>query len=270
MKLAPLLFSIPHSGVQIPDEADWLKALPSKVLSCDVDSFVDELYAPALKTWRIPSVIFQWHRYSVDANRFSEDISPYTVQSSSLFPKTRAKSPSDIHWHKTTQGDVLMKTAMSFKLHRLFIKKYFDPFHQKIKKHIVKIKQAGHPAIYLLDLHSMPSKGLAFHRDPGQRRAEIVVSDCGGKSCSIAFRDLVIKAYKKAGFQVVLNWPYKGGAITQTYGQPHKGQEALQVELNRKLYMDEKTKNKSSNYENIQNQLKKAIEFIVQKLSAPI
>ena len=106
----------------------------------------------------------------------------------------------------------------------------------------------GNKGIYLMDLHSMPSKGLDFHRDTGESRKEIVISDNKGKSCSEAFKDLILRAYKSAGFEVALNWPYTGGAITQHYGQPSLGQYSLQVELNRKLYMDEETKNKNSNY----------------------
>ena len=110
----------------------------------------------------------------------------------------------------------------------------------------------------------MPSQGLAFHKDSGKKRPEVVIGDHEGKTCSEAFKDLVMAAYKTAGFEVALNWPYKGGAITWIYGQPQKGQEALQVELNRKLYMDEESKDKNSDYKRIQDRLKKAIAFIVK------
>ena len=84
--------------------------------------------------------------------------------------------------------------------------------------------------------------GTRMHRDPGERRADIVVSDCLGKSCDPHFRDLVIAAYTISGFKVGYNWPYMGGRVTEQYGHPSKGQHAIQVELNRALYMDEKTK----------------------------
>ncbi len=299
----PLFMSIPHSGIKTPPEAYWLKGLDSSVLMCDVDAFVDDLYKPALKELQIPSVFFKWHRYSVDVNRFSTDTSPKTVkgkEDQNLKERTKInmfyriterlkellqtkkkkgyknridnneikKSPSDIHWHRTTKGDLLIQEPLSKKLHEDLIKNYFDFFHQKIKEQIRDLKKIGHENIYILDLHSMPSKGLAFHKDKGENRKQIVISDNKGKSCSKVFRDLIITAYQKAaGFEVGLNWPYVGGAITQHYGQPGMGQHCLQVELNRNLYMDEKTKIKSSNYEKIQKQLKQAMEYIVKNWS---
>ena len=263
----PLLVSIPHSGLKIPPPAYWLKNLDPLLLMCDVDAYVDELYRPALKG--IPTVVFEWHRYAVDANRHPEDISPATVKgvdSQTLHKLKHKKSPSDIHWHKTTKGDLLIKKALPFKLHKTLIEKYFNPYHKKIKKQIEDFKKLRALKVYILDLHSMPSKGLDFHKDPGCERPEVVISDREGRSCCQDFTDLVIKAYQKAGFKTKLNWPYKGGAIIQNYGQPKKNQHALQIELNRALYMDEITKTKNKNYQQIKAQLLKAITFITQYL----
>ena len=75
-----LFVTLPHSGLKIPPEASWLKGSPFEVLMCDPDAFVDELYHPALVRYYIPFFIFDWHRYSVDANRFPFDISSQTVE----------------------------------------------------------------------------------------------------------------------------------------------------------------------------------------------
>ena len=304
-----LFASIPHSGLKIPAPAHWLKALPFDVLMCDPDLYVDELYEPALKKYQIPFFVFEWHRYGVDANRFPFNISEQTVEKANELIKTHyqrepASSPSDIHWHKTTLGYLLIKKALTESTHRLLIEKYLNPFHKKIKTHIQNLKQQGEQKIYLLDLHSMPSQATAFHKDTGRLRTEVVIGDNEGKSCSPAFRDLVISAYKKAGFQVALNDPYQGGAIIKQYGkqsislQKANGitsketqnqdpfqddeeaeaewtfketqnhlQEALQIELNRKLYMNEVTKEKNKHFSKIQKQLQVAFDHIVNNLS---
>ena len=272
--MIPLFVSIPHSGAQIPPLADWLKNIEEAILKQDLDAFVDDLYQPALIEHSIPSVFFKWHRYSVDVNRFSTDISHLTVEKSESLLKeksgckgkalTQNKAPSDIHWHQTTKGDQLITKPLSKKKHEALIRLYFAPFHREIKDCIEKYKKTGYKNIYLLDLHSMPSQGLSFHRDKGEKRKDIVISDNEGCSCSKQFRDLVVEAYQRSGFEVALNWPYKGGAITQTYGRPALGQHCLQVELNRRLYMDEKTKRKNINYTRVQTQLKKAIAFIMR------
>ena len=273
IKNKPILVSIPHSGIQIPKPATWLKGLPPELLKCDVDAFVDELYAPVLQKTAIPSVIFKWHRYSVDMNRFAWDISPQTVYRAQELLKTLykhkkalQKSPSSIHWHKTTKAQLLIKKPLSQKNHKILIKKYFDPYHQQIQKQVQLFKNQGHKKIYLMDMHSMPSKALAYHKDRGEFRTEVVVGNNQGQSGSKEFTDLVIKAYQQAGFKVALNWPYSGGAISCFYGHPQKGQEAIQIEINRKLYMNEKSKQKNKNYKNIQLKLDIAISYINKRV----
>ena len=270
-----MFVSIPHSGLKTPREAYWLKGLTLQLLMCDVDAFVDDLYHPVLKKLRIPSVIFKWHRYSIDVNRFRSDISSQTVERAGELLKTiyknkknRQKNPSNIHWYKTTKGQFLIKKAIPQKTHKLLIQRYFHPFHEQLKKHFESFKRKGHKTVYLMDLHSMPSKGLAFHKDRGSFREDIVIGNNQGKSCSKQLTDLAAKAYRQAGFKVAINWPYKGGAITCSYGQPQRGQEVLQVEINRKLYMEEKTKQKNRNYKNIQIKLGLAIQKIVEGINS--
>ena len=266
--------SIPHSSCKAPKEAYWLKKLSYLLLMCDVDAYVDDLYLPALNQLYISSVIFKWNRYAVDANRFRTDISANTVERAGELLKTiyknrkfRQKNPSDIHWLKTTKGQVLIKKAIPQKTHKLLVKKYLDPFHEQIREKISTFKQQGHKTVYLIDLHSMPSKALAYHKDRGCFRKDIVIGNNRGKSCSKKLTDLVAQSYRQAGFKVALNWPYKGGAITYAYGQPQRGQEALQIEINRKLYMDEKTKKKNRNYKNTQIKLGLAFQRIVEGIS---
>ena len=88
----------------------------------------------------------------------------------------------------------------------------------------------------------MPSLGTTEHRDPGERRADIVISDCHGQSSSSNFLDIVLLAYVKAGFKVAYNWPYYGGRVSEVYGRPSENHHVIQVELNRSLYMNETTK----------------------------
>ena len=268
-----LFVSIPHSGIKIPSEAYWLKQLSHQTLMCDVDAFVDELYSPALKKYRISFIMFPWHRYSVDANRFAWDISSQTVERAEELLKTiyknksSQKSPSNVHWHKTTLGYILIKKPMTRKTHKILIKKYFQPYHNRLKESLNHIRQREGGKSYLLDLHSMPSKGSSFHKDIGQLRTDIVIGDNNGQSCSPAFRDLVLNAYQKAGFKTSLNYPYKGGSITQSYGQAQSGQEAVQIEMNRRLYMDEVKKEKNRDFKNIQIKLDLAVSYITKGMS---
>ena len=260
MSQKKLFVSIGHSGEKLPEEAYWLKGLDPSLLLCDIDRFVDELYHPALKKLDIPFIFFEYHRYAVDVNRSKGDISSATVKG--VGPSFQ--SPSNVHWHKTTKGQILIKEPIDLKVHETLIDKYYKPFHDKIEKMFEDLSEKKDP-VYFLDLHSMPSLGLNFHRDPGEKREPIVISDLHSQTASPEFLDIAVKAYKEAGFQVKVNWPYFGGNTIKTYGDGKK-REALQVEVNRCLYMDEETKEKNENFTNIQKKLEKALSLIKKSL----
>ena len=231
--------SIPHSGERVPKEAPWLHGLAEPILMCDIDRYVDRLYAPVVSELKLACVTTQWHRYVVDLNRLAEDVDADSVAGSA---NASGKFTTGLHWVKTTRGDRLMSRPISETLHRQLVERYFEPFHSDIRDTYGFFRERGAKKIFHLDAHSMPSKGTAAHRDPGETRADIVVSDWEGKSCEPSFKELVGQAYAKAGLKVGFNWPYLGGRVTQTYGQPGQGQHAIQVEISRALYMNEETK----------------------------
>jgi N-formylglutamate deformylase len=262
--MKPFFITIPHAGESIPDEAVWLKSLPEAVLMCDVDRYVNELYQPAISIFGIANIIAKTHRYVVDLNRLPDDIDQDSVEESTNPP---GKFTTGFHWSQTTTSAPIMKKPMSMSMHKEWTETYFLPFHKSITEMFERYKKLGNKKIYHLDAHSMPSRGTSAHRDPGQERPEIVVSDQDGVSCEANFKDLVIKAYEKAGFQVGYNWPYKGGRITETYGQPALGQHTLQVEMNRAIYMDEFSKKKlPGHFAEVQKKVAKALGYIVEGL----
>ncbi len=260
LKPKPFFVTIPHAGERVPDECRWLNALPEEILMCDVDRFVDRLYEPGLAAGGIPCVKTEWHRYAADLNRIPEDIDCDSVQGN---PNLSGSNNRGFHWVVTTYNQPLMKTPMSKELHQKLVNLIYEPFHKSVRNQYEKLFLSGHKKVYHLDAHSMPSLGTKMHRDPGEIRAEIVVSDCQQKSCDPEFVDLVISSYARAGFRVAYNWPYLGGRVSEQYGRPDLGQQALQVEMNRALYMDEKTKKWiPEKAEKVQKQVTQALQRI--------
>lgn len=235
----PFFVTIPHSGERVPELTPWLKNLSEEILMSDVDRYVDVLYKPALEKLNIPFQTTEWHRYAVDLNRQPEDVDQSSVIGAT---KPAGAHLDGYHWVMTKNEVQLMPAPMSRETHQKLTQLIYDPFHSKVKEIYDSFRQKKQSSIYHIDAHSMPSLGTRMHKDPGERRADIVISDCLGKSCSSSFRDLVIAAYVTAGFKVGYNWPYLGGKVTEQYGHPDRGQHVLQVELNRSLYMDEVTK----------------------------
>lgn len=258
------LITIPHSGEKVPPQTPWLQNLPEEILMCDVDRFVDRLYQPTIDKLKIRSVKTQWHRYAADLNRVPADI-----DSTSVIGNTNPAGMHNrgFHWVVTTYNHPLMPEPMSLANHEELVGMIYDPFHQEIRENYESMKRNGAKKIFHLDAHSMPSLGTKMHRDPGELRADIVVSDCKGTSCDPRFKDLVIAAYCTAGFKVGYNWPYFGGRVTEQYGAPNSGHHALQVEMNRALYMDEKTKQLNLEASSaVQQKIEKAVEYIVSNL----
>jgi N-formylglutamate deformylase len=260
-----LYATIPHSGEEVPDFCDWLKGLPEPILMCDVDRFVDRLYLEALQKFNLSFQTTKWHRYAADLNRVPADIDCDSVQGSANAAGLFSRG---FHWSVTTLNQPLMTKPMSLEMHQKLVELIYEPFHQNIRTHYEKLNKLGREQIYHLDLHSMPSLGTNQHRDPGERRADVVVSDCKGVSSNPQFVDLVIAAYVRAGFKVAYNWPYFGGRLSEQYGRPSKGINVVQVELNRGLYMNEETKKlEVSKLPKIQAQLEQALGFILSQLS---
>lgn len=257
------LMTIPHSGEKVPELTPWLKGLTEEILMCDVDRYVDQIYAPVINELKIPLVKTEWHRYAVDLNRIPEDIDASSVVGEKNKVGTH---PRGYHWVVTTLNNPLLPEPMTRKTHDALTELIYDPFHQNIQRLVTELKSESSSVIYHLDAHSMPSVGTKMHKDPGQRRADIVVSDSLGQSCSEKFRDLVIASYVIAGFKVGYNWPYVGGRVTERYGQPKLNHHTIQVELNRDLYMNEMTKKQKPEIQQIQQQIKTAISYLLKNL----
>ncbi len=260
----PFFITIPHSGEKIPAQTPWLMQLPEEVLMADVDRYVNVLYEPALTQFEIPYLTTDWHRYAVDLNRVPTDVDSDSVIGAT---KKSGSHTDGYHWVMTKNEIKLMNAPISEKVHNELTQLIYEPFHQSICNNYEMFRKKGFTQIYHLDAHSMPSFGTRMHKDPGEKRADIVVSDCLGKSCSPGYRDLVIAAYTISGFKVGYNWPYVGGRVTEQYGSPGMGQHAIQVELNRALYMDEKTKKLLPMPEQVQSKISKAVGYIKSNLA---
>ena len=257
------LATIPHSGEQI-GIADWLKNLPEVILMYDVDRFVNRLYQATLDHFNIPSVITPHHRYLVDCNRWPEDIDKDSLQGSDT---PSGSHPHGLYWRLTTDGYSLLKKPLDRDRHNIIMEKYYYPFFKQIDRIYTSFRSQNAKMIYHLDLHSMPSKGTSAHRDPSGTRADIVICTVDGQTATKKWTKQVIAAYQDQNLSVKLNHPYKGGSIVQKYGRLDKGSQACMIEINRKLYMDEVTKQwLPKKAKVLQDKLHKAISQIWQQI----
>jgi N-formylglutamate amidohydrolase len=214
--------------------------MPDALRLFDVDRAVDLLYGVAIDELQAPTVVCPWHRYAADLNRLPSDIDAASVVGST---NPVGSFPRGFHWSITTAGQPLMPGPMAPELHERLVERCSEPFHLALAEFAkVLISRAAAREILHLDLHSMPSLGTSEHRDPGELRKDVVISDRDGMSAKREWVELVVEAYRRQGFSVAVNWPYKGGRLTEYYGRPKSGHHTIQVELNRALYMDETSK----------------------------
>jgi N-formylglutamate amidohydrolase len=124
------------------------------------------------------------------------------------------------------------------------IETLYKPYHRALRRLINKVHQAF-GTVVVVDCHSMPSIGVS--RDE-PRRPDMVIGDRYGTSCAPLLPDLVEDTMTRLGYSVGRNKPYAGGFITEHYGNPASGLHAIQIELNRAIYMDERRREKSARF----------------------
>lgn len=232
--LNPVVVSVPHAGLDVPAEDAPLLALAGGALRKDADLHVDKLVqgVPALG---VPVLVAQVSRYVLDVNRAPEDVDREACPE---IERPARPSARGLCWRTTTDGAAVLVRPLTLPELRSRLQRIHEPYHEKLAALLAERRRHFGFAI-LLDLHSMPSMGRPGHSDPGARRADIVPGDLRGTSCAPALTRLVIDHFKTSSLSVRPNDPYMGGFVTKHHGRPARGVHAVQIELNRDLYMDE-------------------------------
>jgi len=240
---APIVFASPHSGSNYPASFVAASQLDAVALRRSEDAFVDQLYN-AVPNYGAPLLRAHFPRAYADPNRepweldpamFSGDL-PDWVDTSS--PRVRAGLGTVAK--VVTDGSEIYKGMLTFDDAKMRIESCYKPYHTALEKLLDQTRNKFGQYL-LIDCHSMPSIGGPMDFDSGTGRVDMVLGDAHGKACAPEITRLVQQSLEGMGYHVVLNTPYAGGFTTQNYGKPVLGGHALQIEINRALYMDEQT-----------------------------
>ncbi len=234
----PILVDVPHAGEWIPDDVLSEMAVDGNTLKRDLDLYVDQFWTDATD-YGATMIRSNVSRYVVDLNRAGDDISELTVIGGKRINKPGYYQDRGVVWRTTTDRIDVMSGPMTQAAFDKRIATFHTPYHQAIRSEIDRLVETFGICI-LLDAHSMPSLGRAGHSDSGTYRADIVPGDVKGKSCSLLLSNTLKHHYKEQGFSVQGNTPYQGGWITRHFGDPKNNIHAIQIEVNRALYMNEK------------------------------
>jgi N-formylglutamate amidohydrolase len=231
----PLVVEIPHAGLEIPAHFRQPIIAPVRALARDADLYVDELYQDA-PLEGATLITASTSRYLLDLNRAEDDIDGNTVAGG----QNEIARPRGLVWSLTTDGERVLARPLGKDELEERLETVHRPYHRAVRELLAKKKKKLGVAI-LLAAHSMPSIGRSAHGDPGSRRADVVPGTQGRSTAGGRFIDAVEHHARAAKMSVTHDDPYRGGYSTKTYGHPEDNVHAVQVELARRLYMDEST-----------------------------
>jgi len=235
----PLVLASPHSGTEYSPEFLASSRLDPVALRRSEDTFVDELFGAAPRLG-VPLLSARFPRAYIDVNREAYELDPSMFVDA--LPKfVNAASPRVRMGLGTiarivASGEEIYAKKLRFVEAQRRIRRLYQPYHQALRGLILETA-ALFGGCLLVDCHSMPSGAGS----PGDTRgADVVLGDCHGVSCAPQFIEAARYFLTKRGFAVAINVPYAGGFTTRHYGCPSVQRHALQVEVNRALYMDER------------------------------
>jgi N-formylglutamate deformylase len=235
----PVIFNSPHSGRVYTRAFMTQSRLELSALRRSEDCFVDELYLPVVAAG-FPLMRAHFPRAFIDLNREPYELDPRMFDGRlPSFANTRSMRVAgglgtiarvvgdavEIYGHRIPVADAMDRIEL-----------YYKPYHRALRK-LVTTTHRRFGAAILVDCHSMPS--VATGRDE-RARPDIVVGDRYGTSCLPAISDLIEAHLTACGYSVGRNKPYAGGFISEHYGNPAAGLHAVQIEIARSLYMDER------------------------------
>jgi len=261
---APIVFASPHSGRNYPAAFTAVSRLDPVALRRSEDAFVDDLYAQAphlgapLLRAHFPRAYVDPNRepWELDPDMFKERLPDWVRTTTS-----RVRAGLGTVAKVVTDGAEIYATKIPFAEAQDRIESCYKPYHAALKD-LLQATREKFGAYLLIDCHSMPSVGGPMDFDPGANRVDMVLGDVNGTSCAPEITALVQKTLSDIGYHVVLNSPYAGGFTTRAYGTPHNHGHALQIEVNRALYMDEQSITKSPGFVKLNQDLSTMIKII--------
>jgi N-formylglutamate deformylase len=254
--LAPLVLDSPHSGTLYPEDFDPLQ--PPSLYRRAEDMYVDELFSAA-PDLGMPLLAARFGRIYCDVNRAFDDLAPETLADGDdvvLAPSAKARLGKGVVWTATPpDGAPLLASPLARADYEARLGRCWRPYHSALADLLTETRGEA-DAVYHLDLHSMQPIANAMHEDEtGGLRPDIVLSDREGRSCAAGFIEEARRILDGLGFSVAINHPFKGAEILRRHGNPAAGVHSLQIEVNRALYMNVETYEKTADFADTRERL---------------
>jgi N-formylglutamate amidohydrolase len=240
----------PHSGRHYPRAFLRSSMLDERSIRSSEDAFMDLLVeaAPGLGA---PMLAAEYPRAFIDLNRSDEELDPGVIEGVGRVVQTpRISSGLGVIPRVVANGRAIYRGKLSRDEAEDRIDRIWRPYHRALDG----LMQAAHDRFgeaVILDFHSMPHEALDTVARPGARRPEVVLGDRFGASARGDLMDAVEAAFLEAGLVVSRNAPFAGAYVTQRYGRPSRGWHAIQIEIDRSLYMNERMIRPNGNFDHV-------------------
>ena len=233
----PLLVDVSRSGREYPPE--YRSPLPFTTVHDNVSMYVGELFAGAPATGGT-LLYCCFPNTWIDVNRNELDMDPAVVNGEwpvPLKPTKRTLDGLGLIKTRARHGESFQERKLDVREVEERLERYYRPYHAELKR-IVDALHGRFGVLRQLSCHCMSAVGAPTHPDAGMPRADFCVSDLHGAAASPESMELVVETLRGCGYSVSVNAPYIGNELIRRHGRPRDGIDSIQIEINKKLFMD--------------------------------
>ncbi|HLL18301.1 MAG TPA: N-formylglutamate amidohydrolase [Rubrivivax sp.] len=264
----PLVLDSPHSGFEMP--ADFGSCRSHFELRDGEDCFIDEMWLPSAGA--VPLLVANFPRTYLDPNRHAGDIDLQLLDEpwpGDWVPSGKARIGKALLWRTMDDGRPIYDRKLSVAEVQRRIERYHRPYHEALVR-LLDATHARFGVVLHINCHSMnPVGGVMGETATGRRgepRADIVLGDRDGSSCAPRWTGFVRDFFVGCGYDVKINDPFKGVELVRAYSNPAAGRHSLQIEVNKRLYMDGATLRKTPGFALLQTQLVQLVDTLGTEL----
>lgn len=257
-RVSAVVFASPHSGADYGDSFLKQSILGPQTIRSSEDAFVDQLFASAPE-FGAPLLKAVKPRAYLDLNRSTDELDPALIEGVKMRGQNpRVASGLGVIPRVVANGRAIYRGKLPLSEAERRIRCYWQPYHHALKGLLDQAHDQFGQAI-LVDCHSMPHEAVDIMPSVRGGKPEIVLGDRFGAAADSAIVDRIEAAFVDAGLKVARNTPFAGAYIAQTYGRPSRNQHAIQIEIDRGLYMDEINIRPNQNFAQLLTLLRRVI-----------
>ena len=248
-----VVFALPHSGRDYGVSFLNQSILDKISIRSSEDAFLDQLI-DGIEKYGAPKIIANAPRAFIDLNRSTDELDPALISGiKNNIRSPRISSGLGVIPRVVSHGKEIYRGKLSLEQAQSRIEYYWKPYHKALSN-LLKRARSIYGQSLLIDMHSMPHEAVST-QSSFIKAPEIVVGDRFGMSSDPEFTNLIVSILKQHGFRVAKNTPFAGAFITKHHGKIKDRTHAIQLEIDRSLYMDEERVLPNSGFEKLKSQL---------------